>query len=90
MRFIYFQLTIHQLKNSAINVQNIRAISIKKEWLLYSIFDNGDIIVLTEWDSNAVKDGGEIVLRWIPRPEKRKNQMVKIIGMDVEANQNPE
>jgi hypothetical protein len=54
--------------------------------LFYSIFNNGDIIILTEGD---VAKNGEIRLRWIPRPEKRKNQMIKIIGIDVKANQNP-
>lgn len=69
-----------------IGTQSIKSISIKKSWLLYSIFDNGDIIILTEGDTER---NGEIKLRRIPRPEKRKNQIVKVIGMDVEANQNP-
>jgi hypothetical protein len=53
---------------------------------LYSIFDNGDIIILTEGD---IAQNGEITLRWVPRPEKRKNQMMKVIGIDEHANQNP-
>jgi hypothetical protein len=54
--------------------------------LLYSIFDNGDLIILTEGD---IEQNGEITLRRVPRPEKRKNQMVKVIGIDLMANQNP-
>jgi len=54
--------------------------------LLYSIFDNGDIIVLTEGDNEHV---GEIKFRWIPRPDKRRNQIVRVIGLDLEADQNP-
>lgn len=69
-----------------ISTQSIKSISIKKSWLLYSIFDNGDIIILTEGDTER---NGEIKLRRIPRPEKRKNQIVKVIGIDFEANQNP-
>ncbi len=69
-----------------ISVQSVKTISVKKAWLLYSIFDNGDIIILAEGDTER---NGETVLRWVPRPEKRRNQMVKIIGMDTQANQNP-
>ena len=32
---------------------------------------------------------GEVTLRWIPRPEKRRNQMARIVGIDLQANQNP-
>lgn len=70
-----------------INVQSVKTISIKKSWLLYSIFDNGDLLVLTEWDRER---NGEVRLRWIPKPEKRRNQIVKLIGIDTQADQNPE
>lgn len=66
-----------------ISVQSIKAISIKKSGLLYSIFDNGDIIILTEGDSER---NGEIRLRRIPRPEKRRNQIVHVIGMEEDSN----
>lgn len=66
-----------------ISVQSIKAISIKKSWLLYSIFDNGDIVILTEGDSER---NGEIRLRRIPRPEKRRNQIVHVIGMEEDPN----
>lgn len=69
-----------------INAQSIKTISVKKSWLLYSIFDNGDIIILAEWDTER---NGETILRRVPRPEKRRNQMLKIIGIDLQANQNP-
>lgn len=69
-----------------INSSSIKSISVKKTWLLYSIFDNGDIIILTEGD---IEQNGEIKLKWIPRPEKRKNQMMKVVGIDTRLNQNP-
>jgi len=76
---MYEQWWILKRNVMTISVQSIKAISIKKSWLLYSIFDNWDIIILTEWDS---EHNWEIRLRWIPRPEKRRNQMVKVIGME--------
>lgn len=69
-----------------ISAHSVKSISVKKTWLLYSIFDNGDLIILTEGD---IEQNGEITLRRVPRPEKRKNQMVKVIGIDLKANQNP-
>ena len=65
---------------------------------MYSIFDNGDIIVLTEGDMEPIDDDdqwdvenyGEIKFRRIPKPEKRKNQIVKIVGIDLQANQDPQ
>lgn len=76
---MYDQWGLFKRNVVTISVQSIKAISIKKSWLLYSIFDNGDIIILTEWDS---EHNGEIKLRRIPRPEKRRNQMIKVIWME--------
>lgn len=83
---MYEQWGIFKRNVSTISAQSIKSIAIKKSWLLYSMFDNGDIIVLTEGDTER---NGEIMLRRIPRPEKRKNQIVKIVGIDLQANQNP-
>jgi len=83
---MYEQWWILKRNVSTISTQSIKSIAIKKSGLLYSIFDNGDIIILTEWDTER---NGEIKLRWIPRPEKRRNQIVKVVGIDLEANQNP-
>jgi len=84
---MYEQWGLFRRNMITISVQSIRAISIKKDWLFYSIFDNGDILILTQWDTET---DSEVVLRWIPRPDKRRNQIVKIIGIDVKANQNPD
>jgi len=83
---MYEQWWLFRRNVITISSQSIKTISIKKSWLLYSVFDNGDIIILTEWD---VEHNGEVRLRWIPRPEKRRNQMVKIIWIDIKADQNP-
>jgi len=84
---MYDQWGIFKRNIHTISSLSIKAISINKSWLLYSLFDNGDIVVLTEWDT---EHDGEIRFRWIPDPEKRKNQIVKIVGIDLKANQNPQ
>lgn len=83
---MYDQLGIFKRNVVTISSFSIKTISIKKEKFLYSVFDNGDIIVLSEWD---VHQNGESTLRRVPRPEKRRNQMARIIGIDLQANQNP-
>jgi len=69
-----------------ISAQSIKTISIKKEKFLYSVFDNGDIVILTEWDSHG---DGEVTLRWIPKPEKRRNEVSRVIWLDAQANPDP-
>lgn len=76
---MYDQWGILKRDITTISAQSIKAVSIMKSGLLYSIFDNGDIVILTEWDSEK---HGEIILRRIPRPEKRQDQMIKVIGME--------
>lgn len=83
---MYDQWGILKRNIHTISALSIKAISISKSWLLYSLFDNWDILILTEGDT---EHDGEIRFRWIPDPEKKKNQIVKIVGIDLKANQNP-
>lgn len=76
---MYDQWGLFERDIITISTQSIKAISIIKSGLLYSIFNNGDIVILTEGDS---EQRWEIKLRRIPKPDKRKDQMVKIIGME--------
>ncbi len=78
---LYDQWWLFKKNVITINAQSVKSISVKKNGLLYSIFDNGDLVILTEWD---IEQNGEIKLRRVPRPEKRRNQMVKVIGIDIE------
>lgn len=84
---MYEQWGILKRNVVTVSTQSIKTISIQKSWLLYSMFDNGDIIILTEGDTEK---NGEMILHRIPRPEKRRNQIVKVIGIDLQADQNPQ
>jgi len=83
---MYDQWGIFKRNVVTISAQSIKTITIKKSGLFYSMFDNGDLIILTEGD---IAQNGEVTLRRIPRPEKRRNQIVKVIGIDLQADQNP-
>ena len=84
---MYDQWGILERDIHTISAQSIKAIDINKSWLLYSLFNNGDILILTEGDP---EHDGEIKFRRIHKPEKRKNQIVKIVGIDLQANQDPQ
>lgn len=62
------------------NEHSIKTITVKKSGLWDSIFNLGNIIFFTEWDT---ADLGEIILRWVSNPEKRKNQIAQIMSKDL-------
>jgi hypothetical protein len=75
---MYDQTGIFKRDVFTIGVPSIKTISLKKKWFLYSLFDNGDIIILSEANISY----GEVILRRVPRPEKRRNQIANIIWLD--------
>ena len=80
---MYDQWGIFKRNIISTNEKSIKTISVKKSGLLYSIFNNGDIVFLTEWDS--VSGGGEITLRRVPKPEKRRKEIARIMSKDFES-----
>lgn len=60
------------------NVRNIKTISIKKHNFLYNLFDNGDLIFLSEWDRF---DQWEIILHYIFDPEERKKEITSVMKL---------
>lgn len=61
---------------ATLDVDKIKTISVKKRYFLYSIFNNWDLIFLSEWDSNNF---WEITLYFISRPEDKKEKISNII-----------
>lgn len=59
-----------------INSHSIKTVTIKKKWLLYSIFDNGNVHFLSEWDESH----GEIMLQYIYDPETEKAKISRIMN----------
>lgn len=78
--FLYNQRGIFYRTMSALNLQNIRTVNIQKSNLLYTIFDNGDIIFLSEggeWDE-ARGDLGHARIYFVANPEAKKNKIQQI------------
>lgn len=73
--FFYNQRGLLYRDMSALNMQNIRSVNIKKSRLLYTLFDNGDIIFLSEWQEIPL---WEILIRYIADPETKKDKIQRI------------
>jgi len=78
---MYDQWGIFKRNIISTNEKSIKTISVQKSWLLYSIFNNGDLVFLTEWDA---ANNGEITLRRVPKPEKRRKEIARIMSKDLE------
>lgn len=53
---LYNQRWLFARTMSVLNVNNIRTVNVQKVTLIYSLFDNGDIIFLSEWAENDLWD----------------------------------
>jgi hypothetical protein len=75
--FSYNQRGILSRNMTSLNVQNIRSIIVNRAWLLYSIFNNGEIIVLSEGSDN---NKGEAVFNYVHNPEVKRQRMKQIFA----------
>lgn len=74
---MYNQEGIFNKKVITVNEKSIKTISVERVGLLYSIFNNWDLIFLAEGD---VTEHGDIKLKWIPKPEKRRDQIADLMN----------
>lgn len=72
------QSWIFRRQNKFLNKQNIRTISVNQHGLLHSLFNNGEIIILSEWWATDVWD---IQLLYVPKPESVRQKMKKVLVM---------
>ncbi len=83
--FRYDQSWILKRASKAIDKNHIKTISIQKYWLLYSIFNNWDLEIMTDmggqdaWNKNI----WEIHFKYIWNPEKIRQKIRDIMKEDV-------
>jgi uncharacterized membrane protein YdbT with pleckstrin-like domain len=75
--FSYNQSGILNRNTTSLNIQNIRSIVVNRSWLLYSIFNNGEIIVLSEWSDNSK---GEASFNYVHNPEVKRQKIKQIFA----------
>lgn len=72
------QSWIFRRQNKFLNKQNIRTISVNQHGFMHSLFNNGEIIILSEWWATDV---GDIQLLYVPKPEEARQKMKKVLVM---------
>lgn len=73
---MFNQTWIFKKDMATVDVEKIKTILVKKRNFLYSLFNNWDLIFLSEWDSNNF---WEITLFFIYKPEEKKDKISKNI-----------
>ncbi|MCF7834970.1 hypothetical protein K9M48_02845 [Candidatus Gracilibacteria bacterium] len=73
---MYNQTGFFKRDVSIIDVDKVKTILVRKRSAMYSIFNNGDLIFLSEGDSNNF---GEVILYFIARPERNKKEIMRIV-----------
>ena len=72
----YNQTGVFTKKVTTINEKSVKSVTIERNWFLYSIFDNGDLVFFSEWD----EDHGDVTLRYVKNPEKQRIQIERIMN----------
>lgn len=75
----YNQSWIFKRESKTIWVDKIKSIQANKKGLIRSIFDFGEVIILTEGDEVG---RGEIRLKFIPKPDTIRKKIVKIMNIE--------
>lgn len=65
---------------TTINTLNIKTITVAKEWLLYSVFNTGDLVFLSEWTDIV---HWEIIVHCIHKPERVRHAIYHIMKKNI-------
>lgn len=71
----YNQTWLRNRSHQTIETDKLKSITVRRHWWLSSIFNNGDMSFLSEWDQKQ----GEIRIQYIKKPGEVKNNIMKII-----------
>lgn len=80
----YDQEGVFSRKWRTIDLSKVKTITVEKKWLLRSIFNFWNIVVLTEGDE---KWSGEIIMHYISNPDKVKQWIFKIMNLKPEERE---
>jgi hypothetical protein len=68
--------------SKTIDLKDIRSTSVRKAWLINSLFNNGDLVFLSEagWMGTETTRAGEIVFRFVHHPDKLNSEVNKLLN----------
>lgn len=78
--YAYNNRWIFHRSGKFLNKQNIRSIYATQTWILYNIFNNGDLNILSEGASDKA---GDIVVHYVKYPLKLSHQIDDILAHDL-------
>jgi len=80
---MYDQIWLFKKNVLTIKSKSIKSICIERKIFLYSVFNNWDLTFLSEAISNNnYLNYWEMTLRWVAKPEKKRDKIVKIIHIN--------
>ena len=67
--------------SKTIDLKDIRSTSVRKSWFINSIFNNGELVILSEsgWTGTGTW-AGEIVFRFVYHPDLRNSEINKLLN----------
>lgn len=71
--------------SKTIELKDIRSTSVRKAWFINSIFNNGELVFLSEgWelDYEESRRAGEVVFRFVYHPDKVNSEVNKLLSKD--------
>jgi len=77
----YNQTGLFKRESKTVWVDKIKTIQSNKKGIIRSLFDFGEIIILTEWDE---KNNWEIKLKFIAQPDVIKNKITNFVNLSSE------
>ena len=81
---VYNQTWFFKRSSKSIDMSHVRSVYVRKAWFLNSIFNNGNIIVLTEWSGSNVKEDWnnpwEVEFRFVYHPEYYSARVQKLLA----------
>ncbi len=68
--------------SKTIDLKDVRSTSVRKVWFVNSIFNNGELVFLSEawWEGTETTRAGEIVFRYVYHPDLRNSQVNKLLN----------
>ena len=79
----YDQEWFFRTVSKTIDLKKIRSISVRREWFLNSIFNNGTLVVLSEWwesEPDESLKAGEIIFRYLYSPDSYNKKINDLIN----------
>jgi len=79
----YDQTWFFKRTSKVLDLVHIRTVSVRKAWFINSLFNNWNIIILSEWTDWSVSDpkddAGKVIFRYIYNPEYYSDRIEQLL-----------